>query len=150
VKRGSTKGFSLVEIVLALGVISFALVAIIGLLPIGLASGRASIQETRANLLAQQIFATLRSQPFTAVDMKSLGPNTTVDLSTENGPLGTPLYATYDGQFVGGADYFTIQITFQNAPNGLISGTANEVHLKISGRELGAQRMDYVSVIGSR
>ena len=53
-------GFSLVEVVLALGVISFALVAIIGLLPIGLASGRGSIQESRANHLADEIFATLR------------------------------------------------------------------------------------------
>lgn len=138
------------EIVLALGVISFALVAIIGLLPIGLASGRASIQETRANFLAQQIFATLRAQPFAAANLTSLGSNATIDLSTQSTPLATPLHATYEGQFVPNADYFRIEVTFRNAPDGLIAGTANEVHVQVSGRELGAQRMDYASVIGSQ
>jgi uncharacterized protein (TIGR02598 family) len=74
------RGFSLVEVVLALEVIGFSLLAIIGLLPIGLQSGRASIQETRANHLAEQIFSTLRSQPFTAADLSQLGGNSTVNL----------------------------------------------------------------------
>jgi type II secretory pathway pseudopilin PulG len=146
-------GFSLVEIVIALGVISFALVAIIGLLPIGLASGRATIQETRANNLAEEIFATLRSQPFTAASLNSLnGPATPIDLSIENTSTGTPgpiLRATYDGQFVATSDYFTIELRFRNAAEGIISGTASEVRVQISLRESGAPRMDYVSIIAA-
>jgi uncharacterized protein (TIGR02598 family) len=148
-KSPPNKGFSLVEIVVAIGVISFALVAIIGVLPIGLAAGRQATQETRANHLAEQIFSTLRSQPFTAAALSSLGSGTTVDLSTENGVFGTKLHATYDGQFVGTSDYFTIQLQFRNAPEGVVSGTASEVHVQISGRESGAARMDYVSIIGA-
>lgn len=144
-----TRGFSLVEIVVAIGVISFALVAIIGVLPIGLAAGRQATQETRANHLAEQIFSTLRSQPFTNVTLASLGSTSTVDLSSQNGVLGTKLYATYDGQFVGTSDYFTIQLQFRNAPQGVESGTASEVRVQISGRESGAARMDYVSIIGA-
>jgi type II secretory pathway pseudopilin PulG len=53
--------FSLVEVVLALGVVGFALLAIIGLLPIALQSDRGSIQETRANHLADAVFAVIRS-----------------------------------------------------------------------------------------
>src|SRR2546423_12328016 len=112
----SRRAFSLVEVVLALGVISFALLAIIGLFPTALQSGRASIQETRANHLAQQIFSTLRSQAFSAANLSLLGENSTVDLSTENTASGTPgtlLHATYDGSFVTGADYFTIQLRFR-------------------------------------
>src|SRR5437773_8183613 len=83
--------FSLVEVVLALGVISFALVAIIGLLPIGLASGRGTIQETRANHLAEEVFSTLRSQPFTNVGLASFSSNSgPINLSTENTPAQTP------------------------------------------------------------
>src|SRR4249920_2281378 len=114
-KRGLAS-FSLVEVVLTLGVVGFALLAIIGLLPIGLQSGRASIQETRANHLAEQIFNTLRSQRFTAVDLSFLSGNSTpIDLSSENTASGTPgpqLYATYEGTFIGAADYFTIELRF--------------------------------------
>jgi type II secretory pathway pseudopilin PulG len=147
------RGFSLVEVVLALGVIGFALLAIIGLLPIGLQSGRASIQETRANHLAEQIFSTLRSQSFTAVDLSQLGGNSTVNLSTENterGATGPQLHATYDGNFVGAPDYFTIELRFRNAPDGLVPSTANEVHLRIVSRETGTQPMNYATIIAAQ
>lgn len=148
------QAFSLVEIVLALGVISFALVAIIGLLPIGLASNRGTIQETRANHLAEEIFSTLRSQTFTSVSLSTLGSSssTPLDLSSENTATGAPatmLYANYDGKFVATQDYFTIELRFRNSPDGLVASTANEVHVKITSRETGSPRMDYVSIIGA-
>lgn len=155
----SNSGFSLVEVVLALGVISFALVAIIGLLPIGLASGRGTIQETRANHLAEEIFSTLRSQPFTNVSLASFSSNSgPINLSTENTPAQTPggpptgyqVYANYDGQFVAANDYFKIELRFRNAPEGIISGTASEVRVQISARETGTPRMDYVSIIAAQ
>src|SRR2546430_10195961 len=134
----ASSSFSLVEVVLALGVISFALVAIIGLLPIGLASGRGTIQETRANHLAEEVFSTLRSQPFTNVSLASFSSNSgPINLSTENTPAQTPgaaptgyqLHANYDGQFVAGNDYFTIELRFRNTPEGIIGGTASEVRV---------------------
>jgi len=57
-----TRGFSLVEVVLALGVISFALVGIMGLFPVALKSAQESQRETRATLIAQQIFSDLRTR----------------------------------------------------------------------------------------
>jgi uncharacterized protein (TIGR02598 family) len=147
------RGFSLVEVVLALGVIGFSLLAIIGLLPIGLQSGRASIQETRANHLAEQIFSTLRSQPFIAADLSQLGNNSIVNLSTENtdsGTAGRELFATYNGTFVATSDYFKIEVRFRNAPDGLIPTTANEVHLRIVSRETGAQPMNYATIIAAQ
>lgn len=53
--------FSLIEIVLALGVISFALVGIMGLFPVAMRSAQESQRETRAALIAQQIFSDLRT-----------------------------------------------------------------------------------------
>jgi len=55
------RGFSLVEVVLALGVIAFALVGIMGLFPVALKSAQESQRETRATLIAQQIFSDLRT-----------------------------------------------------------------------------------------
>ncbi len=55
-------GFSLVEVVIALGVVGFAIVAIIGVLPIGLQTGHSAQDETRARQIAQDIFSSLESQ----------------------------------------------------------------------------------------
>ena len=150
--KRSLTAFSLVEVVLALGVIGFALLAIIGLLPIGLQSGRASIQETRATHLAKEVFATLRSQPFTAVNLSLLGGNSTINLATENtsqGSVGPLLHADYEGRFVGTSDYFTIELRFLKTPEGLISQTANQVHLRIIPRESGAPPMTYATIIAA-
>ncbi len=148
--RRKASAFSLVEVVLALGVIGFSLLAIIGLLPIGLQSGRASIQETRANHLAEQVFSTLRSQPFSNVSLISLNSTAPpIDLSAPNTPA-TQLHATYEGNFVANTDYFTIDLTFRNNPEGLTPGTANEVHLRILPRESGARPMSYATIIAAQ
>jgi uncharacterized protein (TIGR02598 family) len=55
-----SRGFSLIEVVLALGVIAFALVGIMGLFPVAMKSAQESQRETRATLIAQQIFSDLR------------------------------------------------------------------------------------------
>jgi type II secretory pathway pseudopilin PulG len=54
--------FSLVEVVVALGVVGFAIVAILGVLPIGLQTSHSSQDETRAAQIAQTLFASLASQ----------------------------------------------------------------------------------------
>ena len=118
--------FSMIEIVIALGVISFALVAVIGLLPVGLRASRESIEETRAAAVAQSILETVPSQPFNAASFSSLGSSVLpVDLAGTPAPV--QLYANYNGQFVSGVDYFSILVSFRNTPEGLVAGSANEV-----------------------
>lgn len=53
--------FSLVEVAIALGIISFALIAIMGLFPVAMKSAQESQRETRATMIAQQIFSDLRT-----------------------------------------------------------------------------------------
>jgi uncharacterized protein (TIGR02598 family) len=53
--------FSLVEITFALGVGAFALLAILGMLPVGLKTQQASVQQTTANQIISQIFSFLRA-----------------------------------------------------------------------------------------
>ncbi|MEI8309442.1 MAG: prepilin-type N-terminal cleavage/methylation domain-containing protein [Verrucomicrobiota bacterium] len=59
----NAKGFSLVEVTLAIGIAGFALLAIFGLLPVGLSSNQASIQQTEAANIVTGIVADLRQVP---------------------------------------------------------------------------------------
>jgi Tfp pilus assembly protein PilV len=53
--------FSLIEVVIALGIIAFAIVAIVGMLPVALKSSQDSMRETDATLIAQRIFSELKT-----------------------------------------------------------------------------------------
>jgi type II secretory pathway pseudopilin PulG len=53
--------FSLVEVTLALGVVAFALVAILGIVPVGLNSGRESVDASHTGLIAQDVYNRLRT-----------------------------------------------------------------------------------------
>lgn len=57
-------GFSLVEIVMALGVVSFAIVAIMGMIPVGLASLRQSMDETAKAHIVQSIVGEMQLSGF--------------------------------------------------------------------------------------
>ncbi len=63
--RRRVQAFSLIEVVLALGVVSFSVVAMVGLFPVGYKNALESRQETSAAFIAQQISGDLRSSPFT-------------------------------------------------------------------------------------
>ena len=50
-------GFSLVEVTLALGICSFCLVAVIGLMPIGVTTNRNTLEQTAAAAVAREVVA---------------------------------------------------------------------------------------------
>lgn len=62
--RRNPHGFSLVEVVVALGVIAFAIIAIIGLLSMALRIGREANEDTLLPLMAGRIANDLRSARF--------------------------------------------------------------------------------------
>lgn len=64
--RLTKDGFSLVEITLALGVMAFCMIAIVGLLPVGFRTTQGSSQETLATDLVASIDADLRATPLTS------------------------------------------------------------------------------------
>jgi len=57
-------GFSLIEVVLALGVVSFAFVALFGLLPVGLNAFNNSIDSTVESQIAESVMTQLRQEKF--------------------------------------------------------------------------------------
>lgn len=93
--RRTRAAFSLIEVVLALGIAGFSLVGILGLMPVAVESGRLGMMETRACHLAETTFATLRGQPFTAARCFGSDP---LDLSqlTNNSNDKRIFYVAYD------------------------------------------------------
>ena len=63
--RSRLTGFSLVEVALSLAILSFAIVAIMGLFPVALQTARESNAETRATLIARRIVDEIQSLPAT-------------------------------------------------------------------------------------
>jgi hypothetical protein len=99
----SSAGFSLIEVALALGVAAFALVAIIGLIPVGLNSNQASSDQTAAAGLAAGIVADLRAAPVAIPPVVKNTPRYQVPLP----PSGSATHAIFlreDGSMSGSMD----------------------------------------------
>ena len=60
-------GFSLVEVTLALGIISFAMVTLIGLLPVSYSAFKSSARSVTSTQLAQRIFADMQQTDFASL-----------------------------------------------------------------------------------
>ena len=79
IPRRPPAGFSLTEVVIALGIFAVSMVGVLALFPVASSAGRESSEETQAAILAQTIFSDLRSS--TQAKGKSAGwivrgPNT--------------------------------------------------------------------------
>jgi uncharacterized protein (TIGR02598 family) len=61
-KKPCCAAFSLVEVSLALGIAGFCLVALLGLVPIGLTSNRNAVEQTAAAGIAASVIADIRNQ----------------------------------------------------------------------------------------
>ena len=111
------QGFSLVEVVLALAVISIGLVAILGLFPIGLTSANTASTSILVSEIGQDIFATIRTQPFTKADLSNFYPTGgPYDLTTFSGTLTN--YYTSTGLETNGpyVAYYRVTLSFEPLP----------------------------------
>ncbi|MGZ4982478.1 MAG: type IV pilus modification PilV family protein [Chthoniobacterales bacterium] len=133
--------FSLVEVVLALGVIGFAVLAILGVIPIGLNASHSAQDETRAAQVATTVFSSFASQApnnFTNVKVPLPGNNPpALDLSSSTTSPTSPaatIYANNDGvisQSASGAIY-SVAIATNSSPLGFDPGYANQVTVRVS------------------
>jgi type II secretory pathway pseudopilin PulG len=99
--------FSLVEVVVSLGIIAFAIVAIIGVVPLGLSTGRSAQDETRAPQIAQDVFASLASQAQTK-GMAKITINPVYTMPPPGQPLDTTKTPGYDINLGSPFDYATL------------------------------------------
>jgi uncharacterized protein (TIGR02598 family) len=86
-----SRAFSLVEVVLAVGVVSFAFVAILGLIPAGLAQFRQAMDISVCAQIAQRVISDAQQTDFDiltqSADARSSAANFTFVAPTIDGPL---------------------------------------------------------------
>jgi uncharacterized protein (TIGR02598 family) len=90
--------FSLVEVVLAIGVIAFALLAVVGLIPLGIQSSKDATDDTRATAIAQDVFNRTQSQLDAYV--VNLASTTGVGALPASIQTGLTFYYDNDGRFL--------------------------------------------------
>jgi uncharacterized protein (TIGR02598 family) len=98
-------GFSLVEVTLALGVAAFCLVGILGMLPVGLKTQQAGVQQTTANAIISQILGDLRADVRLPPGQQGKSQESTAGLGLHGhwAAVATPdtLYFTNEGRKTG-------------------------------------------------
>ena len=160
-------GFSLVEVVVALGVVSFAIIAILGLVPTGLQTSHSSQDETRAAQIAQAILASLVAENIkrdssgnAVLDAQNHQQlNDAANLPSVASPINLAsvssysLYATNDGQVSDsntGAIY-SITIGVSTAPANFDTSYATTVTVTVawpaSAAAANQTRRDFVRII---
>ena len=100
--NGNVAGFSLVEVTVAIGIFAFVVVGVLGLLPTALRLRAESAQETRAVLIAQELFSSLQASGGVTAGILRDGPGLTegnnvyppVNLLKETIMLGYPPQTT--------------------------------------------------------
>ena len=126
-RRFLSAAFSLVEVTLAIGVMGFAFVAIIGLVPVGLSNFRQTKNVSVASDIAARILSELQDTPFTnLVGATTAGQSwslTKVDNSTGNTIIfryfddqGTELKSTDSGIV------YQVNVCVVNAPGFVVPG----------------------------
>ena len=122
------EGFSLIEVVLAVGVAAFALVALMGLLPVGLATFKSTMNTAVGTQISQRVFNDLQVSDFSALQSTNryfdeqgndLGPNSNalnciywVQVTLVSNPVITGNIST---------NLKTVQLMIANNPGGALS-----------------------------
>jgi uncharacterized protein (TIGR02598 family) len=119
VKKRSTSAFSLVEVTLALGIAAFCLIAVFGLMPVGVQTNRNATSQTAATGIVASVIADMRATPRSAT--------TSAQYAIEFGTAKT-LYFDGAGQFttsLGANSRYRVSITFPSSPSGLSYADVN-------------------------
>jgi uncharacterized protein (TIGR02598 family) len=112
-KKRFTSGFSLVELTMALGIAAFCLIAVMGLMPVGVQTNRNATSQTAATNIMAAVVADLRATPTFNTSSTEFG----ITFGT-NPP---PLYFDGAGQFttlLGANSRYQLNVTWYGT-NGL-------------------------------
>ncbi len=127
--------FSLVEVALALGVSSFCLTAVFGLLPVGLNSNLAASNQTDANGILTAVSADLRATPGTSATSQLFSIQIPAN-PLSHAPAVQTLYFSDGRQFstsIQPQSQYMLTVTFQpNQSNGTSAKAATLLTLQVS------------------
>lgn len=157
--RSRFAGFSLVEVVIALGIVAFAILAIFGALPVGLNVSHSSQDDTRSGQIAQDILTSLSSQAQTNYPncvIKQSGTQTASDFSYNivlDGSFSPYIFAAdNEGHLVvpDPTKVYPYQVSVyvaNTAPAGFDAGYAALVTVRVAWKPFAQTYRDFVRVI---
>ena len=152
--RAGGAGFSLIEVVLALGVISFALVGIFSVFPTGLAASRLGVSDTRAAQLGNAVATAIDSQSTTFSSVDCFGHILNLQTLTKTSAPIT-LHAGYPSpsqpEITAAANaqsIYSIELRFDNDPEiapgrRLGAGKLNQVHMRFRGKSADSSTINF-------
>jgi uncharacterized protein (TIGR02598 family) len=137
VKQRDKQAFSLVEVTVALGIAAFCLIAVFGLVPIGVQTSRNSTSQTRATNIIAAVVADLRATPpttppgnaATSVQYQIPIPANPVTSATNISPLFFADTGTFATTMQADSRY-RLSITF--SPNGPATQTPTYADIKVT------------------
>ena len=137
-RRARTSSFSLLEVVIALGVIAVGIVGVLAVFPTALQTGHSAQDETRAAHIAQSVFGSLvagatSTSQFNAVPLPSTALS--IDLTAPSSPTSPTLYADNDGNLIPNStnSAYAIFIYTNNAVPGFTDpASANLVTVRVA------------------
>lgn len=130
VLRPHASAFSLVEVVIALGLVSFCFVGVIGLLPVGLNQQSKAVQSTRATQLAMAVAADLRSF---ATSQSGGSTSGRYHLPISSGQaLTNTIFASDTLALLPSADGASYRVTCEQVPTVANSLQAQQIHVVVT------------------
>ena len=87
IRHARQRAFSLIEVVLALGITTVAIIAIIGLLSVSLQGSREASEDTSSSAILSQVVDGLRAEPFDDVRTSLAGGGRTFTFDQEAAPV---------------------------------------------------------------
>ena len=133
-KIRSNKGFSLVEVTLAIGVAGFCLLALFGLLPAGMKSNQAAIQQMLAGNILTSVVTDLKTTPATEPrGSATSSPLFQIPLPASNSSASvSPLYFTEEGRLTENVAESRFRLTVTYAGNSSGSRAASLANVRIT------------------
>ena len=125
-RTASKAGFSLIEVVIAMGIFSFCIVAIVGLLPVGMNSVRSVSNENNAIHIASSIEGIWQVAPLgSTITMPNIITNLAISASVAN----TPYYFDEFGEPLANSTGATLKMNYKTA---VFSGNSTTVNMTFS------------------
>lgn len=145
----------MVEVVVALGIVAIAVLAILGIAPASLTTSRSAQDETRATQIADNIISSLAGQATTnfanaSIVQPSPSPGFQYSVPLNRDFTYNPLGATNEGSLV--ANYtkdlpYQITLTTKQDPNGFDRGFACQVTVRVAWQPVAQNYREYVRII---
>ena len=134
-RRARRHSFSLLEVVIALGVIAVGIVGVLAVFPTALQTGHSAQDETRAAHIAQSVFGSLVAGATSQFNAVPLPPTPSIDLTASSSPTSPTLYADNDGNLIPNStnSAYAIFIYTNNAVPGFTDpASANLVTVRVA------------------